>query len=268
MALNKAVREGILRAAAAEEDLAAAALALARLEYPDLSPEEVLATLDGWAARLQPHPGPEGLNDLLFQQERFRGAQADYYSPENSFLNRVLERRRGIPISLCVIYISVGRRAGMALAPIGYPGHFLVQYEAGQDAVYIDVFGGGNVLDRQAREAHLERIFGMAVGEREEFLQEYSTADVLRRMLNNLKAIYTSNGDYQRAADVIGLLRDLAGDPAGEVRDLATVLLTAGRLEEAAREYTRYLEMAPDGPEAPGVRSTLMLVRERLARRN
>src|SRR2546430_14052765 len=134
-----------------EIDLAAAALAVARIEYPDLAPERSLAKLDDLAARSRVPKRGDGrravarLRDFLFEEQGFRGNADDYYDPRNSCLNDVLDRQLGIPITLAVLTMEVGRRVGLDIAGVGLPGHFIVSAAVGGRSVLLDPFHGGAV---------------------------------------------------------------------------------------------------------------------------
>src|SRR5213080_5101258 len=151
------LREDIAALVAAGErtNLARAALAIARIAYPDLDPAPYLRQLDGLAAAVRPrlHPGgsPEAaaaeLAGYLFGECGFRGNQEEYYDPRNSYLNDVLERRTGIPITLAVVLIETGARLGLSITGVGFPGHFLVRVEGDAGSVVLDPFFGGRVLD-------------------------------------------------------------------------------------------------------------------------
>src|SRR5882762_10462426 len=155
MSLDGALREfqNLLRAP--EIDLAGAALAIARIEHPELPIEPSLAALDALAARSGVAKTGGGrlaldrLRQFLFDEEKFRGNADDYYDPRNSCLNDVLERRLGIPITLSLVTLEVARRLGLELAGIGLPGHFVVGARVGEAVVVLDPFAGGRILDRQ-----------------------------------------------------------------------------------------------------------------------
>ncbi|MBA2678305.1 MAG: hypothetical protein H0U76_07930, partial [Ktedonobacteraceae bacterium] len=158
-------------------DLSQAALLIARIEYPDLNQTQALIYLDELARRVRTLlalPEPEislqlpddikplvvidALNKVLFDEQGFHGDHDDYYNPDNSFLNKVLERRTGIPITLSLLYIEVGRRVGIQIDGIGFPYHFMVRHRWDQSVIYIDPFGGGTLLTEKDCEEHLRRI--------------------------------------------------------------------------------------------------------------
>jgi regulator of sirC expression with transglutaminase-like and TPR domain len=189
-----------------EIDLAAAALLIAEVEYPGLDVAHYLGLLDGMADVVRARGGaPSGgadallraLNHHLYEELGFRGNEEDYYDPKNSFLNEVIDRRIGIPITLSVIYLEVGRRVGLELDGVSFPGHFLVQHRTDQGAkAVLDPYHGGLALDREELEERLKRAIGQETQLSPEHLQIASKRNILTRMLNNLRGI------YQRANDV------------------------------------------------------------------
>ncbi len=219
-----------MRRSPAGLDPALAALLIARLERPDLDPQPWLARLDDLAARSgagREAPGRARLDRLrafLFEEEGFRGNAEHYYDPRNSCLHEVLERRIGIPITLSVLTMEVGRRAGLEIAGIGLPGHFVVGARIGDELVLVDPFGGGRVLDRQEAEAIVSRVAGRPVRLTDAHFARASGAQIAVRMLRNLKAIYAKRRDWARTlAAIEGIL---AVDPAeqAELTERNTVL--------------------------------------------
>jgi regulator of sirC expression with transglutaminase-like and TPR domain len=190
-------------------DLARAALLIALEEYPRLDIEAHLARLDRLGQTLRERIGSDraparhiaALNTLLFDQQGFRGNAEDYYDPRNSYLNDVLDRRLGIPITLSVVYVEVGRRAGLPLGGVGFPAHFLVAY-ATQPRLFVDPFNRGRILSAADCQALLQQMFGKVQRLEPWFLAESSPREILARMLANLKAVYEQAGDLQRAQRV------------------------------------------------------------------
>src|SRR5438445_11102873 len=151
----------------ASVDLAEASLLIAGEEYPGLDPAPYLGRLDELGAHLRRRAGDAGadalvpeLNRLLFEEEGFRGNTVDYYDPRNSFLNDVLDRRTGIPISLSTVYMAVGRRAGVPVQGVGLPGHFVVRVTTAGGEALVDPFHDGAVLTLEDCQERLDRIYG------------------------------------------------------------------------------------------------------------
>jgi len=257
-----------------EIDLAAAALAIARIEYPDLSPEPALARLDNLAARSRaskagtaPH-ALERLRDFLFEEEEFRGNAHDYYDPRNSCLNDVLERRLGIPITLSVLTMEVGRRVGLDIVGIGLPGHFCVGARVEGELVVLDPFGGGRVLARAEAEAVASRAVGRSVTLTDAHFAPTAKPQIVVRMLRNLQSIYGRREDWQKALAVIDRLLVVDIDAPGHLRDRGTVLVKLGDLHRGASEWERYLTRYPQARDAAACKEELRRVRQRLAEQN
>jgi regulator of sirC expression with transglutaminase-like and TPR domain len=250
-------------------DLAATALMIAAEEYPQLSPVSYLEELDELAGRVRQRLGDETapllvlqeMNQVLFREERFRGNAEAYYDPRNSFLNDVLDRRVGIPISLSLVYLEVGWRLGLPLRGIGFPGHFLIRYEGEVIRVLLDPFEEGRLRFEDEAQSLLDRVYGGLVRLQPEFLEPAGKKDMLVRLLKNLKAIYLNAGEDGKALAAIErilLLRPVAV----ELRDRGMLLARAGRAAAAMIDLEEYLSRTPDAPDARRVRNMI----EQLAR--
>jgi regulator of sirC expression with transglutaminase-like and TPR domain len=255
-----------------DPDLAIAALMIARIEYPKLDAGPYLDRLDafGQEARRRvnaatgapgdapPHVDPDryaqimALNDYLFNELHFIGNERQYEDPRNSFLNEVLDRRTGIPISLALLYMEVARRAGVHVEGINFPGHFLVRCPARRGLQYsedliIDAFHGGALLSEEACRELLRRHSDDdddTVFDRE-LLQHATKQQILARMLLNLKRIYVRMHSFPQARDVTELL--LAVDPSAinELRDRGLLAYHLKDFSAALRDLQRYLQLAP-----------------------
>lgn len=254
-----------------EVDLAEAALLIAAEEYPQLPVEPYLQRLDVLAERVRDRLGVETapllvlqeLNRVLFSEERFRGNAEAYYDPRNSFLNDVLDRRVGVPISLSIVYLEVGWRLGLPLAGIGFPGHFLVRYEGEVIRVLLDPFDAGRLRFEDQAQELLDRVYGGLVRLQPEFLEPSGRKDMLVRLLKNLKAIHLNARDDAKAlAAIERILLIRPGAPA-ELRDRGMLLARSGRAAEAVADLERYLASSPEAPDARRVRRMI----EELGRR-
>jgi regulator of sirC expression with transglutaminase-like and TPR domain len=256
-------------------DLAEAALLIAQEEQPQLDITIYLRRLDEVAAaaraRLPQVPEPtdiiHGLNVQLFQEEGFAGNESEYYDPRNSFLNEVLDRKRGIPITLSVIYLEVGRRLGLPLVGVGFPGHFLVKYSGANGELVLDPFAGGATLTLDELAQKLRRMYGDAnpfLGQIPQLLAPASKKDILVRMLRNLKGIYLQQNDFPRALAAIDRILLVAPDLALEVRDRGAVHQRLGHLQAALQDFRRYLEMVPEAEDAEAVRTVMSRMMARL----
>lgn len=257
-------------------DLARAALLIARDEYPELDIWVYLSRLDGMADQVAPHlqdstPTDEviqTLNAYLFEELGFRGNREDYYDPRNSFLNDVLDRRLGIPITLSLVYIELGRRLGLPIRGVALPGHFIVRYEGATSAPFIDPFNQGARLTPLECQQRLVEIYGTPVALRAEWLEPVGNRHILTRMLYNLKGIYVRQGDAQRAIPVVRKLLLLNPQAHEELRDLGSLHGMLGRYSTALMYFQRYLDARPDAPDAEAVRNHMEHMIAQIARWN
>jgi regulator of sirC expression with transglutaminase-like and TPR domain len=178
-------------------------ITIARIEYPDLDAGSFRAGLDEIAATLterirgltEPHEIIRAINGHIFEELRFTGNSADYYSPDNSFMNRVVEKRTGIPITLSAFYLLIAERLALPVKGVGLPGHFLVKFEAGETEIYIDPYNGGKLLTRKDCAHYLT---GAGYYFKEEYVATSSSRDIVIRMLRNLVLIYSKQQDKMR----------------------------------------------------------------------
>ena len=274
MSLDGALSEIRELLRAPEIDLGGAALAVARIEHPELPIQSSLATLDALAERSgvtkagAGRPALDRLRQFLFDEEKFRGNADDYYDPRNSCLNDVLERRLGIPITLSVLAMEVGRRVGLEIVGIGLPGHFCVGSRVGKELLVLDPFGGGRLLERGEAEAIVARAVGRPVKLTDAHFAPTPKAQIVVRMLRNLESIYARREDWAKALAVIDRLLVVdAGVPA-HLRDRGTVLVKLGDLHRGASEWERYLTQYPQARDAAAFKEELRRVRQTLAERN
>jgi regulator of sirC expression with transglutaminase-like and TPR domain len=219
-------------------DLGRAALFIAGEAYPGLDILRYIAKLEAMAAAVRPGvtttDAPilkiEHLNTYLFEERGFRGNTQEYYDPRNSFLNDVIDRRLGIPITLSVVYMEVGRRVGMPLQGVGMPGHFILKYADSEEDIYIDPFNRGRILSHEACEELLHDVYGEPVPFQETFLAPVSKKQILSRILMNLKAIYIHTKDYLKALSVVERQLIIQPDTEQEVKDRAALRHLIGML--------------------------------------
>ena len=190
-----------------EIDLAETALLIALGEYPDLDVGEERRALDSLASGASRRLGQEreplavanALSEYLFDEVGFRGNREDYYDPRNCFLNEVLRRRLGIPITLSLVYMEVGKRLGMLFEGVGMPGHFLVRINSGLEDLFIDPFHRGILLSGEECAHRLQEVAGTAVPWDRSYLAPVSNRELIARILRNLIAIYVRRSDQHRA---------------------------------------------------------------------
>ncbi len=204
----------LVRSEIADEriDLLRAALTFARVEDPALDIEHYVRRVDALAkrvaAKIQDPDDPTGMiaaiNAVLFQEEVFRGNTVDYYSPRNSFLQHVLDRQLGIPISLALVYMEVAQRVGFPLYGVGMPGHFLLKhYDVSGQAILIDAFERGSIVSEEDCQQRLKTIYSGQITLQPEFLLPVTRRQMLTRMLNNLRSVYLSQRDFRRTVQVV-----------------------------------------------------------------
>lgn len=258
----------------ADLDVAELSLLVARDEYPDLDITHYLDQIDLLAIQVGPRlrgsleERVAGLSHFLFDELRFRGNADNYHDPDNSFLNRVLDRKLGLPITLCVLTAAVGSRAGLDLSGVALPAHFILMARDGDQAILLDPFHGGQALAPSDAEALVRQLTGQPFTLTAEWLLPVNAGRLLRRMLTNLKGVYLRQNDFERAARTIGRIRQLAPDDPAERRDLAVCLMQLGRPGPAIDLLNAYLKQSPPAPEAEQAEQLLRRARIEVARWN
>ena len=251
-----------------------AAIAIAQDDEPTLDIQTVLAQIDVLAVKLKQRIAADTsplqrlryLNRYFFQELGFAGNVNDYYDPDNSYLHRVLATRRGIPISLALLYIEIAQQIGLDARPVSFPGHFLVKVKMPQGEVVIDPFSGQS-LSRETLEErlmpyrHRQGLTGEFDAPLGLFLQAASGRDVLARLLRNLKEIHRSAEDWPRLLAVQQRLVVLLPEAWDERRDRALVLAELGDHAAAAADLSAYLERHPVADDAGALRERLAELR-------
>jgi regulator of sirC expression with transglutaminase-like and TPR domain len=273
------VIRGVLRARQAFCELASldpaifsldrAALTLALEEYPNLDMEPYLRKLDTLAARTQVLLGSdrsvnvtlEGLNEILFVQEGLRGNTEDYYDPRNSYLNEVLDRKQGIPISLSVIYMEVARRIDFPLHGVGFPGHFIVKFAGGDRELLIDPFNGGRILTMRHCQELLDRVYGSNVPIQPAFLQVMDKKAIISRMLFNLKGIYYQREEYQKALAVVEKILMLNPGTPSEIRDRGLLFMQTSLFAKALADLEFYVATASSPEDSSNIQGHIKTLR-------
>ena len=222
--------------------LARAALLIAAHADPELDVDRELLVLDDLATGCTPGDLDEW-HDRLFRELAFTGNTVDCHDPRNSFLNEVVHRRLGVPITLAIVGIEVGRRLGLDLTGIGMPGHFLLHHE-GLPPVFIDPFDG-NYLDEGGCERRFRAVHGSDTPFLAAYLAPVGTRAILSRMLANLRGAYLRVPDYLAAEWVLRLRLALPGAGPEARAELARVLVHAGRFREAAAELEAQAKADP-----------------------
>ena len=248
------------------------------IAYPDLNPVEADAELDRFAAEIGPAVAAEAdisgqvaaLSEYVFDRLGFAGNREAYYDPANSYLNKVLTSRRGIPISLSVILVELARRVGLSASGIGLPGHFIVAVEAasGGDLLYLDPYNGGAPLTMKDCERLVRESTGYEGPLEPDWLRPAPARAIVGRMLNNLRGIYLHHEQWGEAEAVIRALRSLEPEVPEHSRDLGLVLHREHQLRGAIAMLEEYLARKPDAPDFEQVRQSLWMLAEHLGRLN
>jgi len=254
-------------------DLGKAALTIAVSDYPNLDIATYLCRIDALATTAAGRLGSAAdvyrsiatLNFVLFQEHGFCGNRDDYFDPKNSFMNEVLDRKTGIPISLSVLYIEVAKRIGLSLGGVGFPGHFLVKYGGDEEEIVIDPFNRGEILSRQHLETMLHRLYGAQIAFDPSLLEPISKKQILRRMLNNLKIIYLKQNDLIKGLSIVDRLILL--DPASgqDIRDRGLIYLQLECFRQALEDLESYLRLTPHAEDAQAIRRQVAALTRRVA---
>lgn len=277
--VNEALHN-IARAAEPEINLAHAALLIGYDEYPGLDIGAYLGHLDTYArsiaARLPAGANYEvkigALNQFLFEDEGFTGNATDFYDPRNSFLNAVIDRKLGIPITLSVLYMEVGQRIGLQFAGVSFPGHFLVKLPLDNALIVIDPFNGGIALDEDDLKQRLRQTYGDTSGPATapvmSLLASASKKQILLRMLRNLKAVYVHRGEGDKALAAINRALILAPNAPEELRDRGDLYRSLECFRSALADYTAYLARKPDAMDAAIIRERVLALQKIATRLN
>jgi len=265
-------------------DLARACLMIAQDAYPDLSLDRYLGDIERMAmrvrAQLRDGGGAEervvALNEFLFGELGYFGNTKDYYDPRNSYLNEVIERRTGIPITLAILYMEVGRRIGLPLAGVSFPGHFLVQLKLRRGMVVLDPFSGGAPVSEEELRERLKRVIpegasdDLPVSELplEQFLEPATNRQILARVLRNLKGIYRDTGKPERMLEVLNRMLLVAPEASAELRDRGFVYHKLECYRAALQDLRDYVEREPDAPDSDEVRVRVVELSSLCARLN
>jgi regulator of sirC expression with transglutaminase-like and TPR domain len=258
-------------------DLVRGALTIARTEYPELNIESYVRGVDELALQAESRITEIGdasetiaaVNYVLFQQAGLRGNREDYYDPRNSFLNDVLDRCLGIPITLALIYMEVGRRLGFPLFGVGMPGHFLLKnYDIDGSEILIDCFNGGDILNAQDCQRRLDEIYSGQMTLRPEFLFAVSRRQMLTRILNNLKTVYMTARNFKKVLPLVDLVLVIYPRSPEDVKQRALLRYSLGQAKAAAEDLEEYLKMSPEASDSDEIRQTALSIRRMLALMN
>jgi len=265
-------------------DLARACLMIAQDAYPGLDVDRYMGEIESLALRLRTRlknvGGVEerviGLNEFLYDELGYWGNTDDYYDPRNSYLNEVIDRKTGIPITLAILYMEIGRRIGLPLEGISFPGHFLVRLRLRGGVLILDPFSGGAPQSEPELRQRLQRVIpegaaaDVSVAELplDQFLEPASNRQILARVLRNLKGIYRDADKPEHLLDVLNRMLVVTPDAAAELRDRGFVYQRLECWRPALKDLTDYLDREPEAADLDEVRSALVELSARCARLN
>jgi regulator of sirC expression with transglutaminase-like and TPR domain len=263
-----------LRGADAKIDLARGCLMIAEDAYPGLDVAHYLAELERLAMRLrgklpQTYGAEErvmALNKFLFDDLGYYGNTDNYYDPRNSYLNEVIDRKTGIPITLAILYMELGRRVGLPLEGVSFPGHFLVRLRLRGGTLVLDPFSGGVPQSEDELRQRLKRVIpqgatgGIPVAELplDQFLEPASKRQILARVLRNLKGIYRQADEPERLLEVLNRILVVNPQARAELRDRGLLYQRLEAFRAAFKDLSEYLECEPDAPDFEEIRAKVM----------
>jgi len=260
-----------------ELPLADAAFCIAWEDQGIGEPEVVLQQLDAIAGTVrlrledltQPHEVIAALNAYLFTELGFRGNVADYHNPANSFLDRVLETRTGLPIVLSVIYMEVGWRLGLPISGVALPGHFITRYSTCNEEIFVDPFNGGRLWSWSECEQQVSTAYGGATPTlMQQVMEPPSKRAILSRMLRNLKQTYLTGKDFSRALATVERLLLLDPDDILEVRDRGLLRVQVGQVVHGLEDLEQYTQTVPHAPDLTELQQYVGVLTAGMAARN
>ncbi len=264
----------MVRNETSEFRLAHAALLWARDEYPSIAPAKYLERLRVLADRIDGadaytgHERVEAIRQVLAEQESFRGNYEDFTNPANSYLNRVIDTRRGIPISVCVIWLDVAAQLEWPISGVNLPGHFIVRYDGVGEEFFFDPFNEGRELAHADCERIVKAVCGADAVLSEEHLAPVDARSALARMLGNLYATYSKAEDWPRTIPILKRFAALKPNDAMIIAELGRIQTVVGSLRDAAESLARAEELATDADETSTVDHHLANLRARVTEQN
>lgn len=254
-------RENFLQEISQSDDrinLAKAALYIAQEEYPNLDIHFYINILDGIAYEIEKRLPQERyplriiqtINQYLYDDLGYKGNNDNYYDPRNSFLNDVIDRRTGIPITLSLVYLEIARRLDFHLVGVNMPGHFLIRPQFKDVGIFVDTFNRGDILFEEDCQTRLTQIYGYSIQLEPNFTEPVSHRQLLGRMLTNLKLIYLNLQDLSRALATVELILLLFPETPRELRDRGLLYYQLGYSSRAYQDLGVYLGMVPNADDA------------------
>jgi regulator of sirC expression with transglutaminase-like and TPR domain len=260
-------------------DLAEASLLLAQDAYPDIDVPGYLGRLDDIAAAIRRRLAGDAfaeqkvlaLNYYLFNELRYSGNIDDYYDPRNSYLNEVMERRTGIPITLSIVYLEIGKRIGLNLKGISFPGHFLVKLSVKRGELVLDPFIGGEAQSEADLRQRLAQVLPAGEAGRaklERYLEPATHRQIVARVLRNLKNIYMQTRKLEQALAVMHRMLLVMPESAEELRDRGLLYQQLECFRPALSDLENYLRRRPDAPDATEVHGNIVELRQATSKLN
>ncbi len=248
-----------------EIDLAKACLYFAQTEYSAMNIQTYLNILDNMAIAAKkylpknnyPLKIIQGINKYLFDDLGFIGNQKDYYNPSNSFLNKVIDNKTGIPISLSVVYLEIAKRLEFPMIGIGMPGHFIIRPDFQDVGIYVDVFNQGEIIFEQDCQEKIKQIYPEPIQIQANFLAPVTNKEILGRMLTNLKYIYLNNDKFAKALMMIEGILMLFPENFTERRDRGLLYYSLEEWDKASEDLELYVKMFPHAEDSQAIRQLL-----------
>ncbi len=260
-------------------DLAEASLLLAQDAYPDIDVPGYLGRLDEIAAAIRRRLAGDAfaeqkvlaLNYYLFNELRYSGNIDDYYDPRNSYLNEVMERRTGIPITLSIMYLEIGKRIGLNLKGISFPGHFLVKLSVKRGELVLDPFTGGEAQSETDLRQRLAQVLPSGQAESaklERYLEPATPRQIIARVLRNLKNIYLQTQKLEPALAVMHRMLLVVPESAEELRDRGLLYQQLECFRPALSDLQNYLRRRPDAPDATEIHGKIVELKQASSKLN
>jgi regulator of sirC expression with transglutaminase-like and TPR domain len=198
---------------------------------------------------------------VLFEQFGFRGNEDNYYDPRNSFINDVIDRKLGIPITLSTVYLEIARRLNFPMAGVGMPGHFLVKYADPQEEFFLDPYNSGTILSADDCRSRITSHYRGTIEFSDHMLARVTHRQILTRMLNNLKKIYVESQAFDKGLAVVEMMVMVEPEDLEQYRDRGLLRVQLRQFEAAARDLERYVKSAPDCEDRQKVAEQLKTLR-------
>jgi regulator of sirC expression with transglutaminase-like and TPR domain len=249
-------------------NVAKAALLYAKDEYPNLEIGDYLNRLETMARQIKkrlpetsyPLKVIKTINQYLFEQLGFQGNKDDYYDTRNSYLNQVIDRRIGIPITLSVVYLEIAKRLNFPMVGIGMPGHFMIRPDFEDVGIFVDVFNQGEILFKEDCEAKLKEIYKQNIELEPHFIEPVSNQQLLGRMLTNLKYIYLNRQEYGKMLRIIESILLIFPNHPIEIRDRGLLYYQIEEWQKASHDLQLYLKILPTAQDGDAIRQLLQKI--------